>query len=168
MSKKKVSHKLQQGCEKYLASLGSSRDQLTEIQWEVLVNNVGVEQTFRWAIPFFILPFALFHICLTVWSVHRTNELVNLAVPNEAVYVSKTKGGLSTLLAPDQIKTYLVQLKKSSFNTCAGLVNSILFSMIVIFRFVLRKHRLKVIEAVIVRKQDLKTNFKGNPPPLKQ
>ncbi len=163
MTKRKVSQKVQQATEKYLASLKSSREQLTDKQWEVLINHIKCQQIFKWAIPFFLLPLAVFHTCLTIWSFHRTNELIKLVVPDEVVYVSRASDQTPTSLEPDRIKTYLQRLKKFSFHSAVGLINATLLFMVVILRVVYKKHRLKIIEAVIERKEEPKVTSQENP-----
>ena len=54
MAKKKVSPKVQQNAEQYLVSLGSSRELLTDKQWEIVTNFIKAQRIRRWVTVFFL------------------------------------------------------------------------------------------------------------------
>lgn len=148
---RKISPKIQHATEEFLATLGSSPQQLTEKQWEVVVNHIKYQRTIKVVLPM-ILLFAVFYTWLTIWAFQRTNNLIDRAVPDEVIYVSKAGTETSIPFEPDQIKTYLESLKKSSFHSAAGVFFAPFFFTIFVCYFLFRKHKVKVIQAVVERK----------------
>ena len=155
MAGKKIYQKDQQAAEKFLDSHLTSRENLTEKQWEIIVNHFRNKRNIRVGLPIILLS-AVFHTWLAIWAFQRTNNLISQVVPNEVIYVSKAGTETPIAIKPESIKEYLESLKKSSSQSTAGLIIATLMFTAFICYFVFRKHKLKVIEAVIERKEESK------------
>ncbi len=155
MAGKKIYQKDQQFAEKFLDSHLTSRENLTEKQWEIIVNHFRNKRNIRVGLPI-ILFSAVFFTWLTIWSFQRTNNLIAQVVPDEVIYVSKAGTETSIAIEPESIKEYLESLKKSSSQITIGLTLATLMFTTFICHFVFRKHKLKVIEAVIECKEESK------------
>lgn len=152
MWKKQVSPKIQKAAEEYLASLNSSRERLTDAQWEVFVNHVKTERQFRWAIPF-ILVMGTLLACMTVFFFHKTSEYITYAVPEHVVYVTTEFKKSPLEISPERIRGYLEDLSSVSGYSIGCLLNTTLFFMIIVIRFITRKQRRRYIEALVMRKE---------------
>jgi hypothetical protein len=161
MTKKKIYQKDQQSAEKFLASYGTSREKLTEKQWEIVVNHFRNKRNTRVAIPLFLL-LSVFFIWLTIWSFQRTNNLIVQVVPDEVIYVSKAGTETPIAIKPESIKTYLESLKKHSTQITIGLIFAPFTFTMFICLSVFKKHKLKVIEAIIECKEESKVTNKEN------
>ena len=82
MAKRKISKKVEQAAEKYLASLGSSRDHLTETQWEIVARHVKTRKAQKIGIPLFIL-FGVLSIFTSLYWLKLGQKATTLIIPNE-------------------------------------------------------------------------------------
>lgn len=162
---RKISKKVQQAAEKYLASYDSSREQLTDKQWEVVVNHVKSQRFIKVKLAI-ILSVAVFEACLFVWAWRLTDELIAKVVPDKTMYVIDGETQDPIDLAPNDIKTYLQKLSNISFDAGATFSLAILLFAGVAVAFAFRKRRLKMIEAVIERKKESKVASEEDQPPL--
>jgi len=155
MAGKKIYQKDQQAAEKFLDSHLTSRENLTEKQWEIIVNHFRNKRNIRVGLPI-ILFSAVFFTWLTIWSFQRTNNLIAQVVPYEVIYVSKAGTETSIAFEPESIKAYLESLKKSSSQITIGLTLATFMFTAFICHFVFRKNKLQLIEAVIECKEESK------------
>ena len=153
MAKKKISPKVQHAAEKYLASLGSSREQLTDKQWEVFVNYVKVQRSFKTCMPI-ILLLAIICAYFTFFGFQKTNKLITRVVPDEVIYVTKEASESPISLEPDIIKGYLERVRDLSFDTAGLFMITVMMLNVFVLRLIFKKHRLKAIEALVQRKQE--------------
>jgi hypothetical protein len=160
MPKKDIHPKLRKTAEEYLASLNSSQEQLTDKQWEILINHIKVEHQFKWVTPC-ILVLGLLLACLSIFSFIRASDCITSAVPENTIYVITEPDRNPITLEPEYIRNYLEYLRKMSWNSAAGLVNATLLFVVVTMRFVLSKHRRKYIEALVERRDSAQTSSTG-------
>jgi len=165
MTGKKIYQKDQQAAEKFLSSHRTSREKLTEKQWEIIVNYFRNKRNIRVGLPI-ILFSAVFYTWLAIWAFQRTNNLIAQVVPNEVIYVSKAGTETPIAIKPESIKEYLESLKKSSSQNTAGLILATLMFTAFICYFVFRKHKLKFIEAVIECEEESKLTVEDKASPL--
>ena len=154
---KKISPKLQQAAEKYLLTLGSSRQYLTDKQWEIFLRHFKVERQLRWMTPFILLPFAIIMTFITFIAFRRANQTISSLVPDEVVYVRKANEETPVAIKPDQIKAYLNYIQKGAWLSGAGLANSTLLFTVIVLSIILKGHRRKCIEALVDRKDRYET-----------
>ena len=160
MAGRKIYRKDQQAAEKFLSLHRTSREKLTEKQWDIVVNHFRYQRNIRVVLPM-LLFFAVFFTWLSIWSFQRTHNLLVQVIPDQVVYVSKAATESSIAIEPEDIKAYLERLKKSSYNSASGLILTTVMFTAFVCHFVFRKHRLKVIEAIIEFKEEPKTNCRG-------
>jgi hypothetical protein len=83
MFKRKISKKAQKAAEKYLHSLGSSREQLTDKQWNVVANYSKKQ---RLIVPSLLLCGVL-SAGLSFWTFQLSNKAVSSIIPSETTKV---------------------------------------------------------------------------------
>jgi hypothetical protein len=100
MIKKKISPKVQQAVEKYLGSLGFSRTDLTDKQWEIITNYV---KTQRMKVPI-LLVFGVVSACLGFLYFQHAKSYIDYAALDEVIFISKAGKEPFISLKPDDIK----------------------------------------------------------------
>ena len=103
---KKISPKIQQAAEKYLASLGSSREQLTEEQWRVLATHIKRQPHLKRS-RIVLLFFGIIFGSLTILGFCLTNKRVRLYVPDDTVSIQKAGSESATSLKPEEIENII-------------------------------------------------------------
>jgi hypothetical protein len=151
MWEKQVSPKIQKAAEEYLTSLNSSRQYLTDKQWELLVNYIKTERQFRYVAPF-ILAMGVILICLAIFYFRTTNECITSAVPKNVVYVTNEPSQNSITLTPEHIKSYLEYLREGSSNFAINVLCAVYLFLVIITGLVTRKQKRKYIEALVERR----------------
>ena len=151
MAKKKISKKVQQAAEKYLASLDSSREQLTDKQWEVFINYIKTERNFKMFMPILFLLMIVM-ACCTIHAFKFTNKSINKIVPDEVVYVRKATDESTISLEPSQIEEHLEWIRDLSSNTALLFMGTVLIATVFFIRIFFKKYRLKSVEALVQRK----------------
>lgn len=106
MSKKKISPKIQQAAEKYLASLGSSREQLTDKQWETLAAHIKLQRNRKIGRIVFLL-FGIIFASLTVWVFCITKERIQFYVPDDTISIQMYGQEPVISLEPEQIENII-------------------------------------------------------------
>jgi len=159
MAKKKISLKVQQTAEKYLASLGSSREQLTDKQWETVANYVKSRPIAKLAI-IFLLIFGVINACLSFWTFQLGKKGMVSIMPNETgqvIFVSKA-GEKSASLSRDYMNNYIKTVTDLYWQCGSSFTLAIsLFALVLIaVPFTSRANR-KLLEALIPRKQEPET-----------
>lgn len=153
MAKKKISKKVQQAAEKYLDSLGSSREQLTDKQWEATVNYVKSRQIAKVAI-IFLLVFGVINACLSFWTFQLGRKGAASIVPNEAgqvIFVSKA-GEKSMPINVNDIKNYMKAVAELYWQcgSCFVLA-TVFFAWVLISIPLTRRANRKMFEALVPR-----------------
>jgi len=161
MAAKKISPKVQQATEKYLASLGSSRDQLTEKQWQTIANYIRAQ---RMKVLFFLI-FGIIFACVSFWAYQLGNKGATLTIPNEAdevIFVSKADAASTEPLKAEHIRNCVQRvgaLQWRSGMTFTIALYFLVFTFMVPFE---RTQMKKTLRPFIPLKQDAATGSKGN------
>lgn len=164
MAKKRTSLKLEKATEEYLASLGSSRDNLTDEQWKYVSGFIRAKKfTKPMIISFMVLAVLL--LCLTFLYSYWTNYEIAKAIPNRTVYFYKAGDNASIALTPRQIREYLELLSSLSFNTGPAFVLAVFLFMAVFIIPLYRWKTRKIIEAFVRPKQQPQANPPNIPAP---
>ena len=159
MAKKKISKKVQQAAEKYLDSLGSSREQLSDKQWEVFANYVKSRRMVVLIVTL-SLGVGIFSARFSLRAFQRGNEEIASLIPEEVqkvVFVSKAGEEISTLV-PGIIKLDVKNAAWAYWQSAAGLtVAAFVFLQLLIYILLDRRNMKKTVEAFIPRKQKTQT-----------
>lgn len=99
----RTSPRILKATEKYVASIGRKREELTEEQWNLLVKHVEAR---RVANPFLLLA-GLFCISMTYLFWHQAHKYVTNIVPNHTITVSFNNQNEPIILTPEEIREYL-------------------------------------------------------------
>jgi hypothetical protein len=95
--------KILKATEKYIASLGRKREELTEEQWNLMLNYIKVR---RIAIPF-LLFFAMFSIGMTFAYWHQGHKYYTKTIPHQSVKISFDDQKEPITLSPEEVRQYL-------------------------------------------------------------
>jgi len=150
MAKKKISPKVQEATEKYLTSLGSSKEQLTEKQWEIVTNYVKSRRVAKLTITFFLIA-GIFNAGLCYWAFHLGKHAINSMIPSETAqvtYVSKN-GEKSIPLTPASITDYMKAAANLYWSAGSSFVLAVFFFSWFIIAPLLRRSNRKMLEAFI-------------------
>jgi hypothetical protein len=155
MAKRKISQKTQQTAEKYLVSLGSSREQLSDKQWEVFANYVKSRRMLVLIVTL-SLGAGIFSGRFSLRAFQRGNEEIALLIPEEVqkvVFVSKAGEEISTLV-PGIIKLDAKNAALAYWRSAAGLtVAAFFFLQLLLYILLDRRNMKKTVEAFIPREQ---------------
>jgi hypothetical protein len=148
---RKISPKIQLAAEKYLTSLGSSREQLTDKQWEIIANYV---KTRRMKVPI-LLTGGIFCACMGfLYSWYAKNHIANI-LPDEAVFVSKANKESAITLKPDDIKEHIDYLTHAYFMAGSLFILTVfMLGAVSICIPLMRRGNRKMLKAFIPRKQE--------------
>jgi hypothetical protein len=163
MVTKKISPKVQLAAEKYLALLGSSKEQLTDRQWQVVINYVKSQSVAKLAITF-LLIFCILTAYLSFWAFKLGQKGINSIVPNqtaEIILISKS-GEKSQPIKPDEMKNYTKAIAKLYWHHGAEFVMAMFMLSLVILSFVERRAKRKMLEAFIPRAGESQTTSPEN------
>ena len=153
MFKKGPSPKVQQAAEKYLASLGSSRRQLTDEQWHIITKQVK-SQRMVWPTILCCLILGIALIGITIFYCRWAGYQIERATPDHPVYLREAGEGGTIQLSPQEIKDYLELLSSTSFNTGPAFILGVLLLLAALaVPSVIRRNRKK-LEAFIPRPTD--------------
>lgn len=154
MAKKKISPKVQKAAKKYLVSLGSSREQLTDKQWQIIANYMKTE---RKKVPI-LLVFGVVWACMCFLCFRYAKNHIARIVPNEVVFVSKADKESTITLKPDDIKEHIDYLRDAYFNAGSLFVLTVfMFTSVFITIPLMRRANRKMLEAFIPRRQEPQT-----------
>ncbi len=153
MTKKKISPKAQQAAEKYLGSLGSSRTNLTDKQWEIIANYVKTE---KMKMPV-LLVFGIICAGLSFWAFWLGEKGMASIIPEKAhliTFVSKT-GEESTPVNPDEFKNYMKAVIGLYWKCGSSFILAI-FCFVSAFIIIplTRRGNKRIFEAFIPRRQE--------------
>ena len=154
---KKISPKVQLAAEKYLASLGSSKEQLTDKQWEIVVNYMKFRRTANLTIIGSLL-FGVFIACSSFWALNCGKKAIDSIVPNdtrEIVFISKP-GETSIPVSPDYMKNYIKAVAKMYWHHGAEFVLAMWLFGLAAVSISLRRDKQKMLEAFIPRSGETK------------
>jgi hypothetical protein len=93
--------------EKYIASLGRKREELTGEQWDFMINYI---KTRRFAVPV-LLIFGLFSIGMAFLYWHQGQKYFIQVIPNHSVKVSFDDQKEPLSLTPEEIRNYLEHMR---------------------------------------------------------
>ncbi len=159
MGKRKISKKVEQAAEKYLGSLGSSRTDLTNKQWEIIANYVKTE---RMKVPI-LLVFGVIFACLGFLYLQRAKSHIAYVVPDEVIFISKAGQEPSIPLKPDDIKEHIDYFTHGYFMTGSLFILTVFFFTFVFITIPLtRRGNKRMFEAFISHRQKSKTASPGN------
>ncbi|MGA2070927.1 MAG: hypothetical protein ABSG97_06220 [Sedimentisphaerales bacterium] len=102
MWKIKTSPKVLKATDKYIASIGRKREELTEEQWNLMVNYI---KTRRLAIPSLIF-FGLICAIFTLMYYHLGHKYLTMAIPHHTVTISFEGQQEPITLSPEEIRKY--------------------------------------------------------------
>ena len=166
MAKKKISEKVLAAGEKYLTSLGSSREQLTDKQWGVVVKYVKGQRITKLCVAFFLIV-GLICADLSLRAFRLGSKGLSSVIPNEVteiIFVFKA-GEESMPLKPDDVKDYINAAAWSYWLCGACFVLAVSFFASVLISLPLgRRLYKKMFEGLIPRKQELETTCEKNSP----
>jgi membrane-associated protease RseP (regulator of RpoE activity) len=137
MSKKKISPKVHQSAERYLASLDSSRELLTNEQWDIIVNYVKAQ---RMKVPI-LLILGVIQLCLAFIYFQRTNKYIASIIP----------------LTQDYIKKSVEYIRDGYFMTGSLFVLAVSSFTFVLLVPIVRGWNKRMLKPFIPHKQELKT-----------
>lgn len=103
MWKLKVSPRVLKATEKYIASLGRKREELTEEQWKFILNYIKGR---RVVIPILVV-FGLFCVGMTILYWNSGHKTVARAIPHDTVKISVNNQKDTISLSPEEIRQYL-------------------------------------------------------------
>lgn len=150
---KKISPEIQHAAEKYLATLGSSRQQLTDEQWRVVIKHIK-NRRMRGLCMFIFLCLAVLLLWLGFRAYRSAHYFLPEVLPVESVRIYQ--GDSETLVEPQvqEIQNYInLSLKYGVKLGCYCLMG--LLCLITPFDVWWRTRRMdKVLEAFILRKQE--------------
>jgi len=106
MAKKTISLNVQQAAEQYLASLNSSRDQLTDEQWNTVATYIK-KQRIRKRAQFVLILIVIIFASLTVWGFCIINKRIQLYVPDGIVSVKKEGSESAMTIEPEEIENII-------------------------------------------------------------
>ena len=164
MTKKNVSDKVRRAADQYLASLDSSRDQLTDRQWGIVVSYIKLRRTYKPQLVFLLL-LSLIWAVSAFWYLHYISKLVAVVVPQETIFVSKSLDEPNIPLDPDDIKHFMNNAAKAYYGAGVATIAAILFFSYVVAIPVHVLHRRKILESFIPRSHNRKTPSQENQPP---
>lgn len=104
MARKKISPKVQQATEKYLASLGSSREKLTQEQWEIIANHIRLQRITKLIVVILLIGVVINLLFACIW-LKMCHESMETLISEKFSYINKFKEELSSPL-----QLYLVKL----------------------------------------------------------
>jgi len=151
MFKRNPSPKVRQATEKYLASLGSSREQLTDKQWHIIARHVKSQRLIKpIVLCCLILGLALMGITLFYnrWAAYEIERVT----PNHPIDLRELGDDGTIRVFPQEIKDYLELLSSMSFHTGPAFVLGV-FLLVAVFTvpLLIRRNR-KTLEEFIPRK----------------
>ncbi len=149
MARKKPSFKLQQATQEYLAGLGTSAENLSDEQLEVVTECVRTQRRVKPILISCVL-LALGLICITAFYVHLTKYEIAKMTPNQPVFFYKAGERGTIRLLPVEIRNYLKGLSSLSLNTGVAFFLAFFFCMSVIF-IPLQKHKNKTMLEVFIK-----------------
>jgi hypothetical protein len=163
MFKKKISLKAQQATEKYLTSLGSSREQLTDKQWHIVTKHVKSQRLVR-PIVLCCLILGLVLMSITFFYSRWARYEIERVTPNHPIDLTELGDDGTVRVWPQEIKDYLELLSSMSFHTGPAFILGILL-LVAVFTvpLMIRKNRKK-LEEFIPRKNQ-QTPSPDNPAP---
>ena len=166
MAEKKTSEKVLAAGEKYLTSLGSSREQLTDKQWGVVVKYVKGQRITKLCVAFFLIV-GLICADLSLRAFRLGSKGLASVIPNEVaeiILVFKA-GEESMLLKPDDVKDY-INAAAGSYWLCGACFVLAVSSFALAFISLPLGRRLykKMFEGLIPRKGELETTCEKNSP----
>ncbi|MDD5327861.1 MAG: hypothetical protein PHY02_08630 [Phycisphaerae bacterium] len=156
MARKKISPRIQQAAEKYLDSIGASKADLSDKQWEIVADYVKAQ---RMVVPL-LLIIGIISIGVSIWSFRLGEKGMASIIPEKAhliKFISKT-GEESTPVNPDEIKNYTEVImglywKCGSFFMLAGFCFMFAFVNVPLNR----RRNKRVFEAFIPHRQEDKS-----------
>ena len=163
MAKTNVSGKIQQAADKYLGSLDSSRDQLTDEQWRIVVAYIKLRRTYKPQLVFLLLLSVIWAVS-AFWYLYYISKLVAVVVPHETIFVSKAVDEPTIPLDPDDIQEFIDNAAKAYFGTGAATIAALLFFSYVVAIPIHTRHRRKILESFIPRSQQHKAPSEENQP----
>ncbi len=110
MANKRISERVRRATEKYLSSLGTSREKLTEKQWKFIADHI---KRTRMSV-LLLLAFGVICVCLSIWNYRLKREYANI-VPDEVVFVYRAGTESAMPLTPGVIENYIDLLTNVAF-----------------------------------------------------
>lgn len=125
MFKKKISLKIQQATEKYLTSLGSSREQLTDKQWHIITKHIKIQRMTK-PIVLCCLISGLVLMGVTLFYHHWARYEIERVTPNHPIDFHELGDDGTIRVWPQEIKDYLELLSSMSFHTGPAFILGVL------------------------------------------
>lgn len=150
MAGKKISPKVQLAAEEFLASIGSSREQLTERQWEAVARAVKGLKTAKIAIAA-LLVFGAVCAGLSFWGFSLGSRMITSAVPEgtkEIVFISEA-GEESRPESADYMKCYIRAAARISWQHGTQLGLAAAFCYTAIIGAMSRRDKRKLLQALL-------------------
>jgi len=159
MAKKKISPKIQEATEKYLASLGSTREKLTDKQWEIIANHIKRQRATKLIVAILLICVVISFLFACVW-LKMCHESIETLISEKFSYINEFKEELSSPLQLYLIKLGIVGgLVVPSFALGSKLVIILFFLLSAItYPFDMRREK-RTIEAFIPPTQEAKTTL---------
>ena len=151
MFKRNPSPKIQQATEKYLGSLGSSREQLTDKQWRIVTKHVKFQRMVK-PIVLCCLMLGLMLMGITLFYHRWARYDIERVTPNHPIDLRELGDDGTIRVYPQQIKEYLELLASMSFYTGPAFILGVLL-LVAVFAVPLRIYEnKKKFEEFIPRK----------------
>jgi len=151
MFKRNPSPKIQRATEKYLGSLGSSREQLTDKQWRIVTKHVKFQRMVK-PIVLCCLMLGLMLMGITLFYHRWARYDIERVTPNHPIDLRELGDDGTIRVYPQQIKEYLELLASMSFYTGPSFILGVLL-LVAVFAVPLRIYEnKKKFEEFIPRK----------------
>jgi len=151
MFKRNPSPKIQRATEKYLGSLGSSREQLTDKQWRIVTKHVKFQRMVK-PIVLCCLMLGLMLMGITLFYHRWARYDIERVTPNHPIDLRELGDDGTIRVYPQQIKEYLELLASMSFYTGPAFILGVLL-LVAVFAVPLRIYEnKKKFEEFIPRK----------------
>jgi hypothetical protein len=152
---KRISPKVQRATEEYLASLGSSRKELTQEQWVILAKHVRRQRVEKFSMVLLVVV-GLLKVWLTWWALQLGNVTIFSAVPKNVeriIFVSDAGEQVTTV--PELLK---LDMKLVALAYCYAGVSFVLAVFLLtgglIFLPLDRRATKKMLEALVPRRPE--------------
>ena len=159
---RRFSKQAQATAEKYLVSMGTSADQLTDEQLKIVVNFTKARRvTTPMVVAFVVLGLALGWLGFVYngWAERKIEK----ATPARTIFLSEADNDAVMSIEPYEIKTYLESLASLSFNTGPAFMLAVVLLSLAVIIPLYRRSTANLLEAFISAGQGAQNSADSGP-----